>query len=383
MADIGAIPTAPPAEIAPEVMLPPPQHESSPSSNAIPDRVMQALFDQGYTRGLAEALARNKQMFPLRIWIVDNSGSMSFKDGHRIVTSASSKRSLKFVTCTRWAEMQQTVDYHAQLTALLEARTVFRMLNDPGRVCGPQQFGIAERGREFLDQDLATATSTIMNAQPGGVTPLTQHLKEIRASIMAMDPTLRQNGGKVAVVIATDGVPSNDFGGSDDVVKREFMDAMKSLEGLPIWIVVRLCTDDESIVDFWENLDNNLEMNLDVLDDFLSEAAEVHKVNPWLNYGLPLHRMRELGFYHRLFDLLDERRFTKDEVREFCVLLFGRSSMDGVPDPEADWKIFVERISRLNDGEQKQWNPTSKKMEKWIDLSQLKNHYGDSTCVLL
>ena len=47
-----------------------------------------------------------------------------------------------------------------------------------------------------------------------------------------------------------------------------------------------------------------LEFNLEVLDDFLAEAKEVNRYNRWLNYALPMHRCRELGYHDRLFDLL-------------------------------------------------------------------------------
>lgn len=28
--------------------------------------------------------------------------------------------------------------------------------------------------------------------------------------------------------------------------------------------------------------------------------------NPWLDYALPLHRLRETGYHDRVFDMLDE-----------------------------------------------------------------------------
>lgn len=35
-----------------------------------------ALKDQGYTGGLIESLTTNSAVFPLRVWVVDNSGTL-------------------------------------------------------------------------------------------------------------------------------------------------------------------------------------------------------------------------------------------------------------------------------------------------------------------
>ena len=76
--------------------------------------------------GLAKSLFSNAIEFPLRIWVVDNSGSMSITDGHRFVETSNSKQ-VKVVSCTRWAEIKETVLYHAEISALLQAPTVFRV----------------------------------------------------------------------------------------------------------------------------------------------------------------------------------------------------------------------------------------------------------------
>jgi len=299
---------------------------------------------------------------------------MNKQDGHRILETKDKNR-LKFVTCTRWAEMQQTVDYHAEMASLLKSPTTFRMLNDPACANGRQKFSIAERGDELISEDLAIAKMTMTNSQPCGVTPLSQHIREIRTSIVELQPLLRQNGTKVAVIIATDGLPTNEYGSCTEGVKKEFTSALRSLEGLPVWVVVRLCTDEDDVVEFWNDLDNNLELSLEVLDDFVAEAKEVHEYNKWLNYALPIHRMREMGLHHRLFDLLDERKLSKGELREFFCLLFGRGNMDGVPDPEADWSGFLSSISRLNAKENMQWNPVTKRMESWVNMRRLRSEY--------
>jgi hypothetical protein len=337
------------------------------------------LQKQGYTRGLVESMIKNKIALPKGFWVVDNSGSMFEKDGHRLVETAKS-REFKLVKCTRWAEMQQTVDYHAQLAALMKNPTVFRLLNDPGRANGPQQFSIAERGDQLIDDDLAVAQSTMKNSTPCGVTPLIPHLRDIRAEIVAMEPRLRRDGTKVVLVIATDGLPTDDRGMCDDGLKERFAEILRSFEGLPVWVVVRLCTDDEQVVNYWNTVDRDLELEFEVLDDFKSEALEVREHNKWLNYGLPLHRIREMGFHNRLFDLLDECQLSKDDLRDFFCILFGNTSMDGVPDPEVDWKGFLASITRIVNIEKTTWNPVTGRMGPWVDMKQLKKDYGPRCC---
>ena len=84
--------------------------------------------------------------------------------------------------------------------------------------------------------------------------------------------------------------------------------------------------------------------------------------------------MREAGFYNRLFDLLDERKLAKDELREFFRILLGNDS--GIPDPEIEFDEFVSVIERLCNKEKKQWNPITHRMEPWINIRQLKRDYG-------
>ena len=64
----------------------------------------------------------------------------------------------------------------------------------------------------------------------------------------AMELTLRANSQRVTLVIATDGKSSD----------GDIAAAMAPLQYLPVHVVIRLCTDEETIVDYWNNLEKSL-----------------------------------------------------------------------------------------------------------------------------
>ena len=193
-----------------------------------------------------------------------------------------------------------------------------------------------------------------------------------------MLPQLEETGRKVAIVIATDGSnhSKDNVGSSVQEAERnqDLLAAIKSLQGLPVTVVLRLCTDYGPLIGFYTVLDECLSemrfgVDIDVIDDHESEAEEVHRQNPWLNYNLLLHRVREMGQEHALFDLLDERPFSRLEIREFCTLLFGVQEW---PD---DWKEFLRAIQVIQELEKKQINPRTQKHEPWIDTGRLLAEY--------
>jgi hypothetical protein len=294
-----------------------------------------------------------REVFALRIWIVDNSGSMQKSDGHRIIPTKD-RNIVKMVPCSRWEEIVECVDYHIKMAGLIEAPTRFRLLNNPGANVGPQQFSVAESPGRTL-YDVQEASAVIRKTRPGGCTPLMNHILEIHQEVSQMAPELRRLGKKVVIVIATDGLPTDERGYGGPQHNQEFVDSLRLLEGLPVWVVIRLCTDEDEVVEFYNDLDNQLELSLEVLDDFVGEAKEVTGENSWLNYALSLHRLREMGYHDRVFDLLDERPLTKTEVRDFCSLLFGEECFDGVPDPSLDWKGFINDMERLLRKEEPQY----------------------------
>jgi len=256
----------------------------------------------------------------------------------------------------------------------LQMNTTFRLLNDPGGPNSDQEFVIGENFSS-IQQDVHRAQAMMRMCQPNGVTPLTSHILEIFDRISLVQEELKERGQVVVVVLATDGLPSDPYGNSTKEVVDDFMKALRALQELPVWVVVRLCTGDEKVCEFYDKLDLNLETPVDVLNDLFSEAQQVCEINKWLNYALPLHRCREMGFRHRLLDLLDERSLNKDEIKEFIGLVIGDSKLEGAPDPHHNWKGFIKFLTDVLKNEDKQWNPLSRKMEPWIIIRKLQNTF--------
>jgi len=326
------------------------------------------LQNMGFPPGLREELIESVANSPTRFWVIDNSGSMWENDGKCLRGKG---KDTQLIPCTRWAEMQSTVDEHAELAGLLEATTVFHMLNHPADPSVPHEFSIAEHGSQDIQANIDTARQAMLSCQPQGPTPLTERLLGIREKVEAISPMLESQGKRAVVVLATDGIPTDAYGGTSPEASQEFIQVLRSLQDFPVWLVIRLCTGEEETCKFYNSLDKELELPLEVLDDHVAEAKEVGKLNGWLNYGLPIHRTRELGYTHRLFDLLDERELNKDEVKEFLELLFGAPAIAGAPDVHKDWRGFLKVVTRVVKAHKLQWNPKTHKMEPWVNVTKL------------
>lgn len=380
--------------------------------------------------GLRHHLLTNAyESFHKRIWIIDNSGSMNFMDGHQVLVEHGQQHAATTNECTRWLEAKETVECHAQLSAALGVPTDFHLLNPPkvansgplSLLRGQQTFRVGygvNRNTHHVRKDCRHAQNVMVRTEPDGNTPLAQSITDIRREIVQLQPQLEAEGRKVCLVIATDGSnynPGNvdrNHNSNDKPLllenihhiaeeerQKDVIAALSSLQGLPVVVVIRLCTDHQPLVDFystcfdraaqsWVSNDGReednpeqhlllchdlLEVDIDVLDDHAAEAREVHRYNPWLNYALILHRMREMGQEDRIFDMLDERPLDRTEIYDFiCRILFG-TTLDhrlNVYD-DVEWSRFAQQVDQWQRKEHKQWNPLTKAMAPWIDTDAL------------
>ena len=64
-----------------------------------------------------------------------------------------------------------------------------------------------------------------------------------------------------------------------------------------------------------------VELNMDLIDDPVGEGKSIHKLNPWLTYGTPLHRLREFGVTAKEIDMIDEEKLSIEQMRNVCAFM--------------------------------------------------------------
>jgi len=193
--------------------------------------------------------------------------------------------------------------------------------------------------------------------------------------VRAEAPQLRATGKRAIVVIASDGASS------DGDVEH----ALRPLQDLPVWVIVRLCTDEDAVVEYWNTIDGDLELEMDVLDDLKGEADEIGKKNPYLTYGQPLHRLREWGTSAKVLDLLDERLLSPSELMDCVELVVGQGAPDVIrpasPGAKDDMDAVTNYVKDKTKNLGKTWCPVRRRRDDWFRVNKIQKAYKGSCCV--
>jgi hypothetical protein len=263
---------------------------------------------------LADLLAAEDQDIALRVYILDNSGSMNAGDGH--VLKEMGQGHFQTYPGTRWEEVQDMAVRQARWNADLGVPCEFVLLNSPSP-SAPMD------GRDLVRVDarkgntkmqIETLRDLLQRTHPSSGTPLTERLNDFRRRLRQSAPDLQEK--KLMLNIVTDGLPNG--------TKTVFVAAIRGLaQEYQVNITVRLCTDEDSVQQFFDQVDKEVELSLDILDDLRGEARNIFAHNPWLTYSPTLHMVREAGTLSKLLDWIDERPLAPVEVG-LCSQIFLR-----------------------------------------------------------
>lgn len=233
---------------------------------------------------------------PIRYIIIDDSGSMGVEDGEIF-----SFNTMKTIIVPRYQELKNSLLFFQDVINSGNIKTVIKPLN-----------------KNYFNGDGINNLDHIIT--PCGGTPLLTSINGVINEISKINHILIQNNMVVSVIIATDGEASD---GSIEEMKASISKLMK----LKVHVVIRLCTNEEKIIKYWNSIDDNIEESLDILDGYYSEAKEVYKNNKCIGYGLPLHQFREFGLYFPAFDLIDEHKINNDTKEKFAKVLTGMNDL--------------------------------------------------------
>ena len=310
------------------------------------------LGNLGWSKGLMNCLFKSCDKIPIRFYIVDDSGSMNQSDGQRILGVGKDQ---KLVNGSRWSELMDCIYFAADLAEEIGAPTEFRLLNGSD----PVMVGLKDDNAEGL-----AFLKEVCSEDPAGQTPLCYHVRGVVDAIRTIEDSLRKKGQRAAVIICSDGESTD-----GDVAS-----ALKPLEDLPALAVVRLCTNDKPVCDYWDGIDRKLELEMDVIADITEEATQVYQYNPWLTFSLPMHRMREFGASSKDMDLIDERLLSPEQMLSVVSVVLMDGNKNTLPHPEVSWPSFKAAV--LNSTAADVFDPRMKVVCRPVNLQKLQNDYG-------
>lgn len=190
---------------------------------------------------------------------------------------------------TRWDELKQTVSVIVDLAAAVAPEGIdIYFLNRP----------------PLLHVKDSLQLNEIFSKLPNGPTPLTRVLSEVL--------TLKKSSThdrKLLMLIATDGVPTDEKGMSDLPRLQNILQRDRHPFEDRIYITFIACTNDMEAVGYLNGLDKRAR-NVDVIDDYQSERAEVLAVqgkNFPFSYGDYVVKIL-MGAVDKWFDELDEKK---------------------------------------------------------------------------
>lgn len=235
------------------------------------------------------------------VYVIDNSYSMDNYDDGKLFTENPEGSITATTKVARWEEAVSKTLQIAKYNIQRNMSASYYLLNPKGRTwventdfvkINPGKLS-TEGKHQALHQ---LAHHLLLRSNIRGNTPLD------RVTLYFREHIIGQASYPICYNIITDGEPNS---------RPQFEQQLRYLcEQYHIFLVINLCTDSDSVVNYYNTLDTSLGGELsgmDVLDDLKSEADEVWLTgNRSIPYSLSLHICRMAGCYSVISDWLDE-----------------------------------------------------------------------------
>lgn len=231
-----------------------------------------------------------------RIWVIENSRSMKKRDSHLIKASANYDHIEKTDGVSRWSELSQCIDFHTKMAERCWIPTKYWLVNEPKGDL-PKRFNVAWDERANFKKESENAIKIIKSIKGQLSTqaiPLARQMKKIESFLSREASRLEKHNQYIGVVICTQGEPTNAKGKAGADALKDFTDSFSSLSHLPVKIIVRLCTDNDLIVNLYNTLD--IYEKCDVLDDFWGEVSAIFLIEK--NLSTLIHRLMTYIYWY-------------------------------------------------------------------------------------
>ena len=286
--------------------------------------------------GVRKDLLKDKSTYVF--YVIDNSTSMEISDGKTFIKQGDIVHKINLVT--RWDEAVSKTVSIAEYNIKRGICAVYYLLNNKSneRVSDIDYVKIDPNSNDHLSK-LEILKNVILNHNNiRGATPLDK-ITNYFCDKMRENLEITSNNS-ICYNIITDGEPNNKIG---------FENSLKKFcKNYSVFLVINLCTEDDDIVEYYNDLDKQIGSEvsgLDVLDDLESEQKEVINAgNTFLTYSNELHICRMAGCNSIAADLLDEEELPLHYINKLCKEILNVSELP----PITNRVEFINKVAELN-----------------------------------
>ena len=273
------------------------------------------------------------------IYVIDNSISMTHSDG-KIFMEEDSGKIFKQSGVWRWEEAVYKTTKIADYNIKRNMKSAYYLLNSRNKIwVEDDDYVVIDPSESNYGSKMTILKTIILDTKNiRGNTPLDEITDYFITSLKSFIDKEHYDQIPICYNILTDGIPN---------CKLRFENRLKNLsKNYNIFLVINLCTDDEDIIDYYNDLDKTIGNELsgmDVIDDLETEQKEVMCAgNNFITYSNEIHICRMAGCYSIISDLLDEESLKLFYINKLC------KELVGCPKDLPHWENRVEYIQQLN-----------------------------------